>query len=251
MTSAPTSKLACASSSQSPPAAVTAGPARERRDLRARRLTTALCMALLAALAWGLHRYTAGFEVWTFEGRRALQVQAGALRAAPVALRDAQGGAPSLWHEGARAPAAYLVDFVYTRCPGLCRTLGSEYQQMQQRLAAQRVADPALDAVRLVSISFDVEHDDPASLARYAASQHADPAAWSFAVPASEGDARTLLASLGVVAVPDGLGGFVHNGSIHLLDEQGRLRGLFDFEDWPRALQAARDLASAAREARP
>lgn len=226
-------------------------PPREAGEALARRLTAALCAALLIALAWGLHRYTAGFEVWTFEGRRALQVQAGALRAAPVALRDARGAVPALWHEGGQPPAAYLVDFIYTRCPGVCRALGSDFQQMQQRLAAQRAADPALDAVRLVSISFDVEHDDPARLARYAAGLHADPAAWTFAVPASAGDAHTLLASLGVVVVPDGFGGFVHNGSIHLLDAHGRLRGLYAFDEAPQALAAARALAAAGREARP
>ena len=41
------------------------------------------CIALLIALACGLNRWTHGFEVWTFEGRRELQEQAGrAARAA-------------------------------------------------------------------------------------------------------------------------------------------------------------------------
>lgn len=42
------------------------------------------------------------------------------------------------------------------------------------------------------------------------------------------------------MAIPDGEGGFVHNGAIHLLDERGRLRGLFELEQWPQALAAAR-----------
>ncbi|HSN31130.1 MAG TPA: SCO family protein [Ideonella sp.] len=204
---------------------------------RSRRLTAALCLALAAAFGWGLQRWTHGFEVWTFEGRRLRQIETGALTAAPVALRDADDAEPRLWRPDAAAPAAYLVDFIYTRCPGVCRALGSEYQQMQHRLPA---------GVRLVSISFDVAHDDPAALRHAAAAVHADPARWTFAVPATADDASALLGSLGVVVVPDGAGGFVHNGSIHLLDARGRLRGLYELDEWPQALAAARRLAGGA-----
>ncbi len=195
---------------------------------------------MLGAFAWGLHRLTAGFSVWTFEDRRQLQVQAASLQAAHVPLRLVSAKAPTLWHTAAAAPAAYLVDFIYTRCPGICRTLGSEYQQMQAALASDRSSN----RVHLVSISFDVVHDDGDQLARYAAQLGADPARWTMAVPATDDDATTLLRSLGVVAIADGQGGFVHNGDIHLLDTQGRLRGLFAFDQWPQALVAARRIAA-------
>ena len=71
----------------------------------------------------------------------------------------------------------------------------------------------------------------------------ADPAYWTLAVPATHDDALALLRPLAVVVVPDGEGGFVHNGAIHLLDERGRLRGLFEFDQWPQALAAAHRLA--------
>ena len=79
--------------------------------------------------------------------------------------------------------------------------------------------------VHLVSISFDLEHDQPARLGRYAAEMRADSAYWTLAPPAPHDDALALLRSLTVVVVPDGEGGFVHNGAIHLLDERGSLRG--------------------------
>lgn len=212
------------------------------RTTLSRRLSAALCLAMLAGLAIGLHHWTAGFEVWTFEGRRELQLREGTLVAHDVPLLDARGVAPALWGAGGTR-GAYLVDFIYTRCPGVCRVLGSEYQQMQRALAAE----PA--TVRLVSVSFDVAHDSPPQLAAYAASQQADPHWWTLAVPASDAHADMLLRSLGVVAVPDGQGGFVHNGDIHLLDARGRLRGLYAFEAWPQALAAARALARSAEAA--
>lgn len=210
----------------------------------ARRETTLLCLGLLAVCGWGLQSVTAGFEAWTFEGRRQVAMQAGQLQAAAVPLRSATGDAALLWHTNADAPAAYLVDFVYTRCPSVCRVLGSEYQQMQRELAAD-----AAPGVQLVSVSFDVVHDQPAQLAQAAAALRADPATWRFVVPASADDAAALLRSLGVVAIPDGDGGFVHNGAIHLLDARGRLVGLFELTQWPQALAAARQLAAAPRVA--
>ncbi len=205
------------------------------------RLSAALCLALALGLLTGLHGWTAGFEIWTYEGRRERQVEAGELQAATVALRGIDGRPVTLWSDDGAAPAAYLVDFIYTRCPGVCQALGSEFQRMQAQLAAS--PGGRADAIRLVSISFDVDHDDPSRLARHAAAQHASRSHWTFAVPASADEAHSLLRSLGVVAIPDGAGGFVHNGSIHLLDQRGRLRGLYRLEQWPQALAAARRLA--------
>lgn len=213
----------------------------------ARRLSAVLSAAMLAVFFWGLYHYTAGFEVWTFEGQRQRQLQAGALRAAPVPLVGTDGAPVALWQTAGAPPAAYLVDFIYTRCPSVCSALGNEYQQMQAQLA-QLPASPARNAVHLVSISFDVEHDNPASLRAYARVHQADAAWWTLAMPASASDTRALLNTLGVIAVPDGLGGYVHNGAIHLLDESGRLRGLFAWDAWPQALSAAQQLASAPRE---
>lgn len=218
------------------------------RETVARRLSAAVCVLLLVAAACGLNRITDGFEVWTFEGRRTVQLQAGRVQAQAVALRGLDGQSPTLWSDANATPAAYLVDFIYTRCPSVCLALGSEYQQMQLSLARAQEAQPdgaaASGGVHLVSLSFDVAHDNAAQLAQYAARLNADPRWWTFAVPASERDASALLRSLGVVAVPDGQGGFVHNGAIHLLDAHGTLRGLFAFDAWPQALAAARALAS-------
>ena len=145
------------------------------------------------------------------------------------------------WSEPQAGAKAYLVDFIYTRCPSVCLALGTHYQQMQREL--QQGPDTAA-GVRLLSVSIDRAHDQPPELARYAALHKADPHWWRLAAPASDTDATALLRALGVVVVPDGLGGFNHNGAIHLIDGQGRLRALFDFEQWPHALDAARALAA-------
>jgi len=199
-----------------------------------------LCGLMLIGLVAGLHRWTDGFERWTFESRRQWQVAQGALQAPAVDLIGSDGAPLAAW---AAEPAAraWLVDFIYTRCPSVCLSLGSHYQQMQRELQQQ---PNTAAGVRLLSVSIDRAHDQPPALARYAALQKADSHWWRLAVPASDTDATALLRALGVVVVPDGLGGFNHNGAIHLIDGQGRLRALFDFEQWPHALDAARALAA-------
>lgn len=199
-----------------------------------------LCLLMLIGLVAGLQRWTDGFERWTFESRRQWQVAQGALQAPAVDLIGSDGAPLAAW---AAEPAAraWLVDFIYTRCPSVCLSLGSHYQQMQREL--QQGTDSAA-GVRLLSVSIDRAHDQPPALARYAALQKTDADWWRLAVPASDTDATALLRALGVVVVPDGLGGFNHNGAIHLIDARGRLRALFDFEQWPQALDAARALAA-------
>ena len=220
-------------------------PVSGSRDRLARWLSASLCLALSGAFVWGMWQQTDGLEVWTFEGRRQQQMAAGELQAPAVHLRHADGGTVEIeaapW--SGDAPAAYLVDFIYTRCPGVCRALGSEYQQMQRQLIADAEQDTAVQRVRLLSVSFDVAHDGVDQLRHNARLLAAQPPHWRWAVPVSETESRALLRSLGVVAIPDGAGGFVHNGDIHLLDRSGRLRGMFAFDQWPAALAAAREVA--------
>lgn len=203
--------------------------------------TLLCCGALLALFIGAVARISHGFELWTFESLRRAQAQQGLLQASPLAATLSDGSRRALWPH-ADAPRALLVDFIYTRCPGVCQALGSEYQRMQDELARPHVRG----GVRLLSLSFDVAHDDVPALASYAKLHHAAPAQWWIAVPAVD-DSQRLLGELGVVAVPDGVGGYVHNGAIHLLDGEGRVRGIFDYDAWPQALAAAQRLAGAAR----
>ena len=107
--------------------------------------------------------------------------------------------------------------------------------------AIERLADRS---VRLLSVSFDVANETAGTLRGYARTYHADAARWTIAVPANARDTEALLQSLGVVVIPDGFGGYVHNGAIHLLDARGRLRGLYALDDWQQALEAAQRLAA-------
>ncbi|MEZ5628323.1 MAG: SCO family protein [Rhodocyclaceae bacterium] len=205
-----------------------------RRPLATTLLATALLSLALVALSAQL---TDGFTRWTFEALRRDAADAGHLLAPAVPLRTAHGETTTPWPNN--AGTVYLVDFIYTRCPTICQALGSEYTRLQHQL---RERFGAHSPVRLVSVAFDREHDTPIELLHYAQRHRADDALWLIGTPASAAAADTLLQALGVVAVPDGLGGFVHNGAIHLIDSQGTVRGIYDLDQWPQALERALQL---------
>lgn len=194
-------------------------------------------LALAMALA-AIGTLTRGFEHWTYEDLRQVRVRLGELRAPPTAAVTAQGGARRLF-EGSGQGDVQLVDFIYTSCPTVCQTLGSEYQRMQRSLDDEGVSN-----VRLVSLSFDTARDGQAELAAYATRHGARPDRWMVAASLTAEGSRQLMQQLGVVVIADGFGGYVHNGAIHLLDADGVLRGIYPNDQWPVALAAARSLAA-------
>jgi len=193
--------------------------------------TLAACALTAAAFLAAVARLTDGFERWTFESLRRAAAARGELALPPTVLRDAAGQ-----RTGLVPGSVYLVDFIYTRCESVCQSLGAEFLQAQQTLQAG-------EGVRLLSISIDPAHDGTAELAGYAHLHRADPARWTLAAPVSTVAGAEALRGLGVVAVPDGLGGWVHNGAIHVVDATGRVHGVFDYADWAGALAEARRLA--------
>ncbi|HTV00357.1 MAG TPA: SCO family protein [Luteitalea sp.] len=71
-----------------------------------------------------------------------------------------------------------VLTFIFTRCPvpEFCPLMSKRFQQIQREV----VADPALQNVRLVSITLDPAFDTPAVLAPYARAMGAAPDRWRF-----------------------------------------------------------------------
>lgn len=210
------------------------------------------CAAVTAVLAHLLATATGGFEHGTFESLRRERAAQGRLQAPDVELIDSQGHAWRPWAGAARGQAGpahdgwLIVDFVFTRCVTVCQSLGTAFQQMQARLPAGAGPQGA-PRVRLLSISFDPGHDDPAALRAHAQRHRADPARWAVAVPSGDAATRSLLRALDVVVIPDGRGGYVHNAGLHVISADGRVAAIHDLADWPHALAQAQALAGPRR----
>ncbi|HQR03656.1 MAG: SCO family protein [Proteobacteria bacterium] len=202
-------------------------------------LRTALLSVLLLLGGYAsAHWLTRDFQVWTDEGARRLEVALHPLPAPAVVVQGpgvAAHDLPALLSEGG---GVTLADFFYTRCQTVCLSLGSSFQQLQAALR-----DRPNPGVRLLSISFDGAHDDPAALRAYARSLRADPSVWRFVRVPDEQQQETLLRRLGVVVVPDDRGDYEHNAALLVFDAHARLVRIFDLAEQQLALDYARHLA--------
>jgi protein SCO1/2 len=167
----------------------------------------------VAAFAWA----TEGFRVVTAEGARRLAVERAPRPVPDVRLTDQDGRGFSFADYRGRT---LLVDFIYTSCPTICGVLGDDFRGA---LAQRRNS-----AVDLLSISFDPEHDDREALRLYGERYGASAPRWRIAAPADERELARLLRAFGVVVIADGLGGFVHDAALYLVDPRGRLARILD-----------------------
>lgn len=201
--------------------------------------TLLACALVMGAFALGTARLTAGLEHWTFEALRRGQASRGAMRFPSMELVDASGR----WRQwpDSGPGEVLLVDFIYAGCASVCQALGDEFFQAQQQILRDG------SGVRLLSVSIDPANDTPSALAAYGLRHHADARLWTLAAPATVEEGTRIRQAVGVVAVPDGAGGFAHNGTIHIVDPHGRVAGIFDTADWQRALTLARQLEGTRR----
>jgi len=121
------------------------------------------------------------------------------------------------------------LTFIYTRCPlpDFCPAVDAKFADLARRISA---SPGRAGHVRLLSISFDPEHDTPAVLRAHARLRGAKPPLWTFAVASHEELAR--------VGPPLGLrygpidGQIEHNLCSALIAPDGTLARLDPGRDW-------------------
>ncbi len=188
------------------------------------RRTLLASASILVAGVVTLAATTDGFQAYTTETARRLDVRSHPRLLPAVPLKTAAGDIVDFSMLRGRW---LMVDFIYTRCPTYCSVQGNEFAQLQDRMAAQI----ARGNVLLLSISFDPQHDSPTELAAYQRRSGDRGAGWVAASPTSARDLATLMRLFGIVAVPDELGGYVHNAAIAVVNPAGRLETILDWND--------------------
>ena len=182
--------------------------------MRAAIATVAVATIGAAGLWWGTDHGGA----LTSEAARRIDIATAPRPLPDVTLRD-QTGAAVMLSDYRGAPL--VLEFVYATCPDICLTLGTAFERLDATLPG---------TARLVSISFD-PRDDTERLGWFADRHGAAPPRWRVAGITKEGARNALLERAGVVVIPDGRGGFVHNAGLYLVDREGRLTAVFEPED--------------------
>ena len=128
------------------------------------------------------------------------------------------------------AGRAYVADFFFATCPGICPKMQGELLKVYTKYAK----DPR---IVFLSHTIDPAHDTIAVLRDYAQRLGVtDAARWHFATtgahgePAAKDTVFQLARAYFTAAQPDkqAPGGFAHNGTFALVDDQGHIRGLYD-----------------------
>lgn len=180
-------------------------------------------LVAVAGVAATLGWVTEGFRAFTSEAARRLAVTERAPEVPSVAVETIEGTWTAIPPGDGRAT---VVEFIYTGCPDICRVSGEGLARLRARLEDAGLGRRVL----LVSLSFDPRVDTPALLADWARRHGADGRVWTVAAP-RPADLPGLLEAYGVVVIPDGFGGWVHNAALHVVDPAGRLRAVLDVED--------------------
>ena len=128
------------------------------------------------------------------------------------------------------AGRAYLADFFFATCPGICPKMQGELLKVYAKFGQdQRLA--------FLSHTIDPAHDSLPVLRDYADRLGMGKARnWYFATTGAKGEptARDTVFQLArayfTAAEPDkqAPGGFAHNGTFALVDDRGHIRGLYD-----------------------
>jgi protein SCO1/2 len=126
-----------------------------------------------------------------------------------------------------------LVTFIYTRCPfpDFCPRVSSNFAEIYKQLDT----NPALAGTRLLSISFDPEHDTPKVLRDYAFSvAHTHTPAlftrWEFAAPSAADLPR--IADFFALTIKPEAGLITHNLSTAVIGPDGKIVKWYHGGDW-------------------
>jgi protein SCO1/2 len=166
----------------------------------------------------GLYQATDGLTAFTAEGARRVAVATHQPIAPDIMFEDMNGTAQSLRPQSGET---VLVEFIYTTCPTVCQTAGGEFAQLRDELTASGTP------VRMMSVSFDPEHDSLEALKNYADLHTASGTPWTVArVGADQRD--QILDFFNVTVIADEWGGFQHNTAVLLIAPDGRHTGVFD-----------------------
>jgi protein SCO1/2 len=118
----------------------------------------------------------------------------------------------------------YVADFFFTTCPTICPVMKKE----MLRVYEQFKGDPNF---RILSHSIDPTHDTQAVLKDYAEKLGVpDAATWNFLTGDQEKIFEIGQTSYLTTTMADDMepGGFLHSGAFLLVDQQGRIRGVYD-----------------------
>ncbi|WP_077210899.1 SCO family protein [Bacillus dakarensis] len=182
-------------------------------------------IALMVVIVFGCVLFfigTDGFKAYTAETARVNDLIENKPAFPDVTLEDNKGRKYSI----AEFKDKYVfITFLYTACGTVCPQLELNMAEVYDSLPSKYIGEDIV----FLSISFDPERDDPATLETYRKAFNADGETWRMARIVDKQELESLLSRFGVIVIPDGRGNFTHNSAFYLVDKNGKLLEVMDY----------------------
>ncbi len=184
---------------------------------------TVIASILVFVFGWGLFYFgTDGFQAYTAETARTNQLIEVKPEFPDVMFEDSMGRTYSI---DAFDDQYVFITFFYTSCTTVCYILERNMAQVYDLLPAEYIGKDIV----FLSVSFDPDKDDPATLNKYKDYFKSDGETWRMARIPNQTQLETLLEKFGVIVIPDGEGNYTHNSAFYLVDPEGILVDVMDF----------------------
>lgn len=184
-------------------------------------------MAIIVVLLFGCLLFyvgTDGFRAFTAETARVNQLIKDKPKFPDVEFEDSFGRKYSF----SEFENKYVfITFFYTACTTVCIQLEVNMGKVYDMIPEQYIGEDIV----FLSISFDPETDDPATLSRYKDYFNSDGETWRMATIPDQGELDTLLKEFGVIVIPSGDGHFAHNSAFYVVNKEGFLIDVLDYRD--------------------
>lgn len=167
---------------------------------------------------------TDGFTAFTEETARTNKLMKEQPQVPEVVLEDSTGREFSFSELNGKY---VFMTFFYTSCSTVCPQLEMNVKEVYDQVPEDYLGEDIV----FLSVSFDPERDTPEVLDRYRKYFETDADNWRMARVNDRVELDTLMDNLGVIAIPDGDGDFAHNVAFYLINPDGYLTDVMDFEE--------------------
>ncbi len=182
-------------------------------------------IAIIVVLLFGCILFyvgTDGFRAFTAETARVNQLMKDQPQFPDVTFEDSNA---QIYPFSKFENKYVFITFMYTTCPTVCWQLEANMAEVYERIPEQFFEEDIV----FLSISFDTETDNPATLDRYKDYFNSDGKTWRMARIPNQSELNSLLNEFGVIVIPDEYGNFAHNSAFYLVDRQGTLIDVMDY----------------------
>lgn len=184
-------------------------------------------LSLFVVIIFGFFLFiigTDGFTAFTAETARTNKLIEEKPRLPKVTLEDSLG----MQYGFNEFSDKYLfMTFFYTGCTTVCPQLERNVAKIYEQIPENYLGDEIV----FLSVSFDRERDVPEVLKKYGAHFGSDEDTWRMARIPDEQELENLLKEFGVIAIPINESDFQHNVAFYLVDKEGYLIDVMDFND--------------------